>query len=120
MSVPTTRPSRHLLQQPQNINEFKNTVYQTLAKFGDNSTLKYAMEEVKEIMSEQITDSERMNVFIAFISDINDQMKQSQKKEQIKLFGLLGEYFGEKVIPFLPKILQFYQKKFKDIDPALC
>lgn len=71
-------------------------------------------------MNEHINDSERMNIFIQYISEIHDQMKPSQKKEQIKLFGMLGEFFGEKMIPFMPKIIQFYQKKFKDIDPSLC
>jgi hypothetical protein len=77
------------------------------------------MDEVKEILTEHINDSERMNIFIAYISEVNELQKPLHKKEQIKLFGLLGEYFGEKMIPFMPKILQFYQKKIKDIDPSL-
>ena len=52
-------------------------MYHSLSKFADNSTLKYAMEEVKEIMSEHITDSERMTVFILMISDVHDQMKST-------------------------------------------
>ena len=74
---------------------------------------------MKELISEHITDSERMNIFLQQVLDINEQSKLSQKKEQIKLIGLIGEYFGEKVIPFVPKILQFYQKKLKDADPKL-
>jgi hypothetical protein len=70
MSVPTTRPQRSLLLSIKNTQDFKNVVYQILAKFGDNSTLKYAMDEVKELMTEHITDSERMNIFIQYISDI--------------------------------------------------
>ena len=69
-------------------------------------------------MAEYISDSERMNTFIHLISaDVNEHMKPSQKKELLKIFGLLGEIFGENLIPFMPKILQFYQKKIKDIDP---
>jgi hypothetical protein len=82
--------------------------------------LKSAAEEMREIMQEYITDSERMNMFIHLISDVNEHMKPSQKKEHLKLFGWLGEFFGENIIPFMPKILQFYEKKFKDIDPSLC
>lgn len=120
MSVPTTRPQKSILQPIKNTQDFKNTVYQSLAKFGDNATLKYAVDELREIMAEHITDSERMNIFITMISDVNDQLKPSQKKEHIKLFGQLGEMFGENIIPFLPKIIQFYEKRSKDIDPQLC
>ena len=77
MSVPTTRPPRSILQPIKNTQDFKNTVYQTLAKFGDNATLKYAMDEVKELMSEHINDSERLNLFIHSIGEFNEQMKPS-------------------------------------------
>lgn len=66
------------------------------------------MNEVRELMTDHINDSERMNIFIQHISEFNESMKPSQKKEQIKLFGLLGEYFGDKMIPFMPKIVSFY------------
>ena len=59
-------------------------------------------------MAENITDSDRMNTFIHLISDVNEHMKASQKREHLKLFGLLGEFFGENIIPFMPKILSFY------------
>lgn len=61
-----------------------------------------------------------MNIFISMISDVNSEhLKISQRKEHFKLFSQLGEYFGEGLIPFLPKILVFYQKKFSNIDPQL-
>lgn len=95
-------------------------MYQILAKFGDNATLKYAQEEIRELMVEQISDSERMTTFIHLISDVNEHMKPMQKREHMRLFGLLGEIFGEALIPFMPKIIQnFYLKKFKDLDPTL-
>jgi hypothetical protein len=56
-------------------------------------------------MVDQITDSERMNIFINQISDVNEHLKASQKKEHLRLFGQLGEFFGETIIPFMPKIL---------------
>ena len=75
MSVPTTRQVKSTFSQIKTIQDFKNAVYQTLVKFGDNSTLKYAQDEIRELMAEHITDSERMNTFIYLISDINDQLK---------------------------------------------
>lgn len=56
-------------------------------------------------MAEQITDSERMNTFIHLISDVNEHMKPMQKKEHLRIFGQLGELFGENIIPFMPKIV---------------
>ena len=103
MSVPTTRQTKSTFTI-KNSQDFKNAVYQTLSKFGDNSTLKYAQDEIRELMAEHITDSERMNLFINMISDINDQLKPMQKKEQLKIFGQLGEMFGENVLPFMPKL----------------
>ena len=52
-------------------------MYQALAKFGDNATVKNGVDEMREIMQEHITDSERMSVFIHLISDINEQIKPS-------------------------------------------
>ena len=75
MSVPTIRQNRQSLQTNKTISDFKNNVYQTLSKFGDNATLKYAQDEVRELMAEHITDSERMNLFIHLISDVNEHMK---------------------------------------------
>lgn len=75
-----------------------------MSKFGDNSTIKLALDESRELMAEQITDSERMNTFINLISDVNEHLKVSQKKEYFKLFSQLGEFFGENLIPFMPKI----------------
>ncbi len=63
-------------------------------------------------MADHITDSERMNVFINLISDVNEHMKPMQKREYLRIFGQLGELFGENIIPFMPKILQFFKKKF--------
>lgn len=63
---------------------------------------------MRELMAEQITDSERMNIFLNLISDVNDHMKPLQKKEHLRIFGQLGELFGENIIPFMPKIIQFY------------
>lgn len=46
-------------------------------------------------------------------------MKVSQKKEYIKLFGLAGEIFEETLLPFIPKVLNYIQKKLKESDHHL-
>jgi hypothetical protein len=87
--------------------------------FGDVSTIKNAQDECKDLMREHITDSERMVAFINAISELHEPMNTQQKKEILKLFGVLGEIFGENLIPFMQRINVIFQKKFKDIDPAL-
>mmetsp|Transcript_5300 Transcript_5300/g.4893 ORF Transcript_5300/g.4893 Transcript_5300/m.4893 type:complete len:81 (-) Transcript_5300:314-556(-) len=46
-------------------------------------------------------------------------MKNFHRKELIKVLGLSGETLEEKLVPFLPKILQFYGKRIKDADNFL-
>ena len=70
-------------------------------------------------MTEYITNSERLNVFIYHITEFNDSMKAFQKKELIKLLGIAADKLQIKMVPFLPKILIFYQKRIKDLDQGL-
>ena len=41
-------------------------------------------------------------------------MKNTQKKEYIRVYGLASEIFEESLIPFLPKILAQITKRLKD------
>ena len=58
-------------------------------------------------------NTERMNTFLYTISEQNQHMKASQKKEYVKLYGLSGEIFEETLMPFIPKIMGYLQKKIK-------
>jgi hypothetical protein len=46
-------------------------------------------------------------------------MKPNQKKELIKLYATSAEIFEEALIPFLPKILTYLQRKLKENDMLL-
>ena len=46
-------------------------------------------------------------------------MKLSHKKEMLKFYGESAEVFEESLVPFLPKILTYLQRKLKDGDPNL-
>jgi len=118
MSVPQTK-QKPTSQQTLSAAEFKTQLHQALAKLADNSTLKTGQDEVRDLMIDHITDSERMGTFIHMISEFNELMKPNQKKEHMRLMSQIAEIFGENAIPFMPKILQFYQKKFKEVDPSL-
>lgn len=102
-----------------NISQFRQCLVMTLAKFGDSHTQKNALEEVKELMTEHITNTDRMNVFLQIISEFNEHMKPNHKKELIKLYGLAAEIFEEALLPFMPKILANIQKKLKDNDASM-
>jgi hypothetical protein len=92
----------------QNVNQFRQALLIALGKYKEISTQKTAQDEVRELMTEHVTNNERMNVLIFHICDFNDSMRANQKKEHIKLLGQAGEIFEGKLIPFLPKILPFF------------
>ena len=99
--------------------EFRQWLLQSLSKFSDSHTQVTAWDEVKELMTEHIINTERMNTFLYLISEQNQHMKVTQKKEYIKLFGLAGEIFEETLLPFIPKIMTSLQKKLKENDHHL-
>ena len=70
-------------------------------------------KEIKNILSNYVTDSERMNTIISCLSEQNEHQKVSMKKEVLKIFGALGQIFEDKIIEFLPKILQALNKRIK-------
>ena len=88
----------------------------SLSKFTDNHTTKTATNELREIMAEHITNTERMNTFLFYISEHNEHMKPAQKREYIRMYGLAAEIFEESLLPFIPKILAQLQKKIKEGD----
>ena len=87
-----------------------------LSKFNNNYTISTAIEELKELMVEHITNTDRMNTFLYHIAEQTDHLKQTQKKEYIKIYGIASEIFEESLIPFLPKVLSQIQQKLKEND----
>ena len=67
----------------------------SISKFSDPHTSKIAHDEIRELMTEHITNTDRMNVFLLSISETNELMKVSQKKELIKLYAEAAEIFEE-------------------------
>ena len=65
-------------------------------------------------MTTDITDNERMNMFLNQLAEINDHMNLGQMKEQFKQFGVASEIFEDALVPFIPKILNNFQKKIRD------
>lgn len=87
-----------------------------LSKFNNNYTAATAVEELKELMVEHITNTDRMNTFLYHINEQTDHLGNTQKKEYIKVYGIAAEIFEESLIPFLPKVLGQIQTKLKEND----
>ena len=94
--------------------EFRKQMLTILNKFADSHTVKTGIEEIKRFMATEITDNDRMNSFLAMVGEQTEHMKQQQRREQIKIFGLAAEIFEEALIPFLPKVLIIISKKVKE------
>jgi len=50
-----------------------------LSKFNNNYTMATAIEEIKELMVEHITNTDRMNTFLYHIAEQTDHLKSTQK-----------------------------------------
>jgi hypothetical protein len=88
----------------------------SLSKLSDPLTIKQANDEVHELMTEHITNTDRMNSFLFMLAEHNEHMKINQRKEMIKIYGQAAEIFEEALTPFLPKIMGYLEKKIKEGD----
>ena len=59
--------------------QFRQWLLSALSKFNNNYTLATAIEEIKEIMVEHITNTDRMNTFLYHIAEQTDHLKSTQK-----------------------------------------
>lgn len=55
--------------------EYKQKLLAILSKFSDNHTLKTGKAEMEKFMTNDITENERMNLFLTSLSDHNEHMK---------------------------------------------
>lgn len=77
-----------------------------------------ASDELKKLMRIEITDNDRMIIFLNSLSDINEHMNVNQMKEQLKQFGVAAEIFEEALVPFVPKIMTNFAKRIKEEGSA--
>lgn len=77
-----------------------------------------ASDELKRLMRIEITDNDRMIIFLNSLSDINEHMNVNQMKEQLKQFGVAAEIFEEALVPFVPKIMANFAKRIKEEGSA--
>ena len=59
----------------ETVHEFRGKLLTTLQKFSECHTLKTGVDEIRRIMVNDITDSDRMNIFLHAISENNEHIK---------------------------------------------
>ena len=55
--------------------QFRQLLLASLSKFIDTHTTQTASAEIKELMTQHITNTERMNTFLSTIAETNEYMK---------------------------------------------
>lgn len=98
----------------QQLLKFQKELLQILSKFSQSHTLPQGIEELKRLMANDITDNDRMLMFLNSLTDFNAHVKVPQMKEQIKMFGVAAEVFEEAFVPFLGKVLGCLQKQIRE------
>lgn len=94
--------------------QFRQLINVSMGKMKDTHTTQTALEELKDIMQVHVTSTDRMNMLISIFAEQNEHMGIAQRKEGLKLFGIMGEVFGESLLQFIPKLLSICSKKFED------
>lgn len=105
--------------QIETTQQFRQMLLLSLSKLADSDTIATAHTEVRELMQVHIVNTERMNCFLASLSESNEYMKGNQKKEYVKLYGEAAAVFEEALGPFLSKIMGYIGKRLKDNDQSL-
>ena len=67
-------------------------------------------------MTEHITNTERMNAFLYMLQEHTEHMKINHRRELLRTYTAAAEIFEESLIPFLPKITGYLEKKLKEGD----
>ena len=73
-----------------------------------------AVKDGDGTITNEITENDRMLMFLNSLTDFNVHVKLFQMKEQVKVFGLASEIFEDALEPFLPKILGNLTKLIKE------
>lgn len=60
-----------------------------------------------------------MNAFLFMLAETHEHMKIGHKRELIKVYASAAEIFEEALIPFMPKIQGYLDKKLREGDPQL-
>lgn len=59
----------------ENVQQFRQFLVMSLSKLSEPHTVKIAHDEIKELMTEHITNTDRMNAFLYALSETNEHMK---------------------------------------------
>jgi len=96
------------------LKQFRGLVSDELAKLKNDLLVQSPLEELKKIVKVHVINAERMNIFIGLYAEQIEHIALPQREEALKFIGIMGEVFGEALIPFIPKILILTQKWVKE------
>ena len=96
--------SNSMFPPMENLQQFKHHLHITLTKFAEPNLVSKAHEEINDLMSEHVTNSDRMNAFLGALSGPGDKTSPnniSQRKEMIKVYGSAAELYEESLLSFV-------------------
>jgi len=91
-----------------------------LSKFQDFNLAAAAHEEMRDLMTEHITNSDRMNAFLSALAQEGNATApgyKNQRREMIKLYGIASEIYEDALITFVQKMVLYFQKLLKENEP---
>jgi hypothetical protein len=85
--------------------KFQQELRCIINKLGEKNTLQQALMEMRIFLETEVTDNERMTIFLSSLTDFNAYVLPQQMREQIRIHCMAAEIFCDCLIPFLPKVL---------------
>eukprot|EP00826_Nyctotherus_ovalis_P009629 TRINITY_DN12547_c0_g1_i2.p1 TRINITY_DN12547_c0_g1~~TRINITY_DN12547_c0_g1_i2.p1 ORF type:complete len:542 (-),score=180.89 TRINITY_DN12547_c0_g1_i2:653-2278(-) len=107
-------PSSRTKTPVETTKQFRQLIANSLSKMKDAHTAQIAFEELRELMRIHVNSTERMNALLSIFAEQNEHMGLIQRKEGMKLFGVMGEVFESSLFPFIPKVINICQKRVED------
>ncbi len=94
--------------------QLKQAIKGALDKLNNTFTVQTGLDELKEILEVNVTSATRMNVLILILTEQNEHMSIMHKREVAKIYGIMGEVFGESLVAFISRILETCEPKLED------
>ncbi|EDK31517.2 myosin-10 protein, putative (macronuclear) [Tetrahymena thermophila SB210] len=101
-----------------NLQQFKAAIKQTIYRIYDNFTVDAALSEMKQILTNygEIGKQERLSALCDMLLESNNNLNSKQKKDLLKVLGIIGEIYQKYVFISWNKICKVLQKKICDDD----
>jgi hypothetical protein len=99
--------------------EFKISLQSPLGKLAKLDTQHEAHEEIRRLLFENGRSPDKLSAFFNALSELSDRLNLMQRKEFVKLYGVLAEVLEGEAVEYISKIVAALQKKLKEADTQL-